>query len=268
MDLLHSIILGIIQGITEFLPISSTAHLTLTPWVLSWPDPGLVHNVALHFGSLIAIIYYFRKEWILISKDIFHVLRYGNPCNAKYGMKGIYICLATIPGSISGFLFESQAATVLREPLVIALSLTVFSIILIWGDLRSKRNRSISELTLKDCMVIGVAQAFAIIPGASRSGVCITGALFRDLNRQDAARFSFMLGAPLILGASIYESRNIDPASLIDLTFVSGVAASAIFALLSIKYLIKFVSTSHYRYFAYYRIALAVVIVMVELIFH
>jgi undecaprenyl-diphosphatase len=268
LDLFQSIILGIIQGITEFLPVSSTAHLTLTPWLLSWTDPGLIHNVALHFGSLIAILIYFRKEWSLIIKDLLYGFANGNLGNTGNGKLGIYLCIATIPGVISGLLFETQAATVLRSPLIIAFSLFIFSILLILGDSFSKTNRSLNEITLKDCIVIGVAQAFAIIPGASRSGVCITGALFRNLTREDAAKFSFMLGAPLILGATIYESRNIDSALVIQLPFISGVLTSAIFATLAIKYLINFVSHSNYKYFAYYRIVLAIVIIILKLTFH
>jgi len=266
LNLFHSILLGIIQGITEFLPVSSTAHLTLTPWLLSWPDPGLAQNVALHFGSLIAVLFYFRNDWILIFGDLLKKITNRQQNFTKNAMLGIYLCIGTLPGVISGLLFEHYAATVFRNPVIIASSLFVFSILLIWGDNTSKTNRSLKDLSLKDCVVIGIAQAFAIIPGASRSGVCITGALFRNFSRGDAAKYSFMLGAPLIFGACVYESKNITPAMLMDLSFILGVVTSALSAMLAIKYLIKFVSSSNYKLFAYYRIVLAIIIVILELV--
>ena len=265
MDLFQSIILGIIQGITEFLPVSSTAHLTLTPWFLSWPDPGLAQDVALHFGSLLAILFYFRKDWVLIFGDLIKVLTRKSNKLTMNAMLGIYICIATVPGVISGLMFESYAATVFRNPLVIAGSLFVFSIILIWGDSYSRTNRSLRDIGLRDCVVIGLFQAFSVLPGASRSGVCITGALFRNFSRGDAAKFSFMMGAPIIFGASIYESRHITPSMLGDVSFIAGIVTSAIFAVLAIKYLIRFVSSANYKLFAYYRIVLAIIIIVLDL---
>ncbi len=266
MDIFQSIILGIVQGIAEFFPISSTAHLALIPWIFSWKDPGLSYNVALHFGSLFAIIIYFRKTWQLIITEFLQGIFKLSFTNLHYGRLGLFIIIATIPVVISGLLFEKYAAGILRDPMIIADSLLIFGLLLLYSNSVSKEERSIKNMTVTDCLIIGLAQAFAIIPGASRSGVTISGALLRNFKTEEAAKFSFMLAAPLIIGATVYESKNLAIASIVQIPFLVGIIVSAIFALLAIKYLLKFVRFSGYKYFVYYRIVLAFVIVLIQMI--
>ena len=266
MDIFQSIILGIVQGITEFFPISSTAHLALVPWIFSWKDPGLSYNVALHFGSLFAILLYFRKTWQLIITEFLQGLAKRNFTDLQYGQLGIFIIIATIPAVVSGLLFETYAAGVLRDPKLIAASLLIFGLLILSSHSISPAHKSINEMSINDCLIIGLSQAFAIIPGASRSGVTITGALLRNFKTDEAAKFSFILAAPLIIGATVYESKNIAFDSIAQTPFLVGVIVSAIFAFLAIKYLLRFVRFSGYKYFVYYRIVLAVVILLVQFI--
>ncbi|MGH7908279.1 MAG: undecaprenyl-diphosphate phosphatase, partial [Thermodesulfobacteriota bacterium] len=203
MNLTQSIILGLVQGTTEILPISSTAHLALLPWFLRWNDPGLPFDVALHIGTLLAIVYYFWRDLVLIVKELtqgFFTLNFKNSPNGKLGF---FIIIATIPGAFFGLIFEKQAAGILRQPIVIVTTVFVFGIILYLSDKYSKKQKRISDMNLLDCLVIGISQAIAIIPGVSRSGITITGGLIRSFKREEAARFSFLLSTPLITGAAI-----------------------------------------------------------------
>ena len=265
MDLLQSIILGAIQGITEFFPVSSTAHLVLLPWFFSWTDNGLPFNVALHMGSLIAIIYYFWRDWILITKEFLQSLFSWSFEGRPHGKTGLYLIIATIPGAFAGVLFEEYAAGLLRHPLSVAFTLSFFGVVLYFSDRVSKKTRTVGEMNMLDCIIIGISQAFAIIPGVSRSGITITGAMFRNLNREEAAKFSFLLGAPLIAGAGVFEARHLEYSAVMSLPFIAGVLASAVFAFLAIKFLLRFVRKSSYTVFVIYRLALAVLIAFLYL---
>lgn len=265
MDLLQSIILGAIQGITEFFPVSSTAHLVLLPWFFSWTDQGLSFNVALHMGSLIAIIYYFWRDWILIIKEFLQSVLKGSFEGRPNGKTGLYLVIATVPGALAGLLFEEYAAGLLRHPLSIAFSLSFFGVILYFSDRVSKKNKTVGEMNIVDCIIIGLSQALAIIPGVSRAGITITGAMFRNLNREEAAKFSFLLGAPLIAGAGVFEARHLEYSAVMSVPFIAGVLASAVFAFLAIKYLLRFVRKSSYTVFVIYRLGLAVLIAFLYL---
>ena len=265
MDLIESIILGAIQGVTEIFPISSTAHLVLLPWFMNWRDEGLPFNVALHIGSLIAIIYYFRYDWIEIIREFIRCIFRGSFAGNPRGRMGLYLVIATIPGAIAGVLFESQASGVLRHPLYVAFSLSFFGLLLYVSDKFTGKSKTVEDMSLTDCVIIGVSQAFAIVPGVSRSGVTITGAMFRGFKRDEAAKFSFMMAAPLIAGAGVFESRHLEISSVLSLPFIAGVLTSAVFAFLAIKYLLRFVRVRTYNIFVVYRLALAVVIVILYL---
>ncbi len=260
MDLIQSIILGAIQGITEFLPVSSTAHLVLFPWFFSWTDQGLPFNVALHMGSLLAIIYYFWRDWILIITEFIQSVISWSFEGRPNGKTGLYLIIANIPGALAGVLFEQYAAGILRHPLSIAFTLSFFGVLLYFSDRTSQKNKEVREMNMVDCIIIGLSQAFAIIPGVSRSGITITGAMFRNLNREEAAKFSFLLGAPLIAGAGVFEARHLDPTAVMSVPFIAGVLTSAVFAFLAIKFLLSFVRKSSYTVFVVYRLALAVII--------
>ncbi len=265
MDLLQSIILGAIQGITEFLPVSSTAHLVLLPWFFSWTDNGLPFNVALHMGSLLAIIYYFWRDWILIIKEFIQSVLSWSFDGRPNGKTGLYLIIATIPGALAGVLFEQYAAGLLRHPLSVAFTLSFFGVVLYFSDRVSKKTRTVGEMNMLDCIIIGISQAFAIIPGVSRTGITITGAMFRNLNREEAAKFSFLLGAPLIAGAGVFEARHLEYSAVMSLPFLAGVLASAVFAFLAIKFLLRFVRKSSYTVFVVYRLALSVLIAFLYL---
>lgn len=265
MDLLQSIILGAVQGITEFFPVSSTAHLVLLPWFFSWTDQGLPFNVALHMGSLIAIIYYFWRDWILIIKEFLQSVLKGSFEGRPNGKTGLYLVIATVPGALAGLLFEEYAAGLLRHPLSIAFSLSFFGVVLYFSDRVSKKNKTVGEMNIVDCIIIGLSQALAIIPGVSRAGITITGAMFRNLNREEAAKFSFLLGAPLIAGAGVFEARHLEYSAVMSVPFIAGVLASAVFAFLAIKYLLRFLRKSSYTVFVIYRLGLAVLIAFLYL---
>ncbi|HWP93666.1 MAG TPA: undecaprenyl-diphosphate phosphatase [Thermodesulfobacteriota bacterium] len=265
MDLLQSIVLGIVQGITEFLPISSTAHLALVPWFFSWKDPGLAFDMALHIGTLLAVVYYFWRDFLMIAQDFVRALFSKSFRNHPNGKTGLFIIIATIPGALAGLIFEEQAAGILRHPLAIAFSVFFFGIVLYLTDRFSVKEKEVSEMGICDCLIIGVAQALAIIPGVSRSGASIAGALVRNFRRDEAARFSFLLSTPLIFGAILLESRHIEYSTVLSTPFLAGILASATFGFLSIKYLIRYVQTKSYNVFVVYRILLAAFIVLLYL---
>ena len=265
MDLIQSIILGIIQGITEFLPISSTAHLVLVPWLFSWQDKGLPFNVALHIGSLFAIFAYFYQDWKRIIPEFIKSVVRGSFNDSKDGMLGLFIVVGTIPGVISGFVFESYAAGILRNPLSIAAALALFAVFLFIADKRTKNQKEIKDMDMTDCLYFGIAQAFAVLPGVSRSGVAVTGGLLRNFKRDEAARFSFLLAAPLITGAGVLESRHIPFETLITPPFLLGILSSAVTAFFVIKYLLRFLQKQSYTVFVIYRLGLAALIVLLSL---
>jgi len=265
VDFVQSVILGAIQGVTEFFPISSTAHLVLLPWFFSWKDEGLAFNVALHMGSLIAIIYYFHRDWVRIITEFLRCLSRLSFSGNPDGRMGLYLIIATIPGGLAGIFFEGQASGIFRNPLYIAFSLSFFGVLLYASDKYSKKSKSTEEMNLLDCVIIGISQAFAIVPGVSRSGITITGAMFRGYKRDQAAKFSFMLAAPLIAGAGVFESRHLELSSALSLPFVAGIIVSAVFAFLAIKYLLWFVRHRSYTVFVVYRLVLAVIIVSLYL---
>lgn len=263
MNLTQSIILGLVQGTTEILPVSSTAHLALLPWFLRWNDPGLSFDVALHLGTLLSIIYYFWRDLILIANEFVQGAIKSSFKEYPNGRIGFFIIIATIPGALFGLVFEEQAAGIFRHPLIIAITVFIFGIFLYLSDTFSKRKREISEMRLLDCLVIGISQALAIIPGVSRSGITITSGLLRNFKREEAARFSFLLSAPLIAGAVLLESRHLDFTTITNPTFAAGVFTSTLFGFLSIKYLLIYVQKSSYTVFVIYRVLLSALVFFV-----
>jgi undecaprenyl-diphosphatase len=264
MTIFQAIILGIVQGAGEFLPISSTAHLAIIPYFFHWNDPGLAFDVALHTGTLVALILFFWKDWVEIIKLALASLKVAKyETNSYLNNKNILwlIIVATIPGAIFGFLLESKAETVFRNPLVIALALAVMGVILFAVDKYSKKTKDINNITIKDSILIGISQAVAIIPGVSRSGATITAGLARGMNRVDAARFSFLLSAPIIFGAAALKLPKLFLEGL-NLNIVIGIIFSTLSGYLAIKYLLKFVEKSSYAAFFWYRLGLAAVIVI------
>ena len=290
MEIIQSIILGIIQGITEFLPISSSGHLILIPNFFGWQDQGLAFDVALHWGTLIAVVIYFRKDWIRIIGNSYLLNRLKNYkyqitntkqiqnlddeakntqysiLNTKYLKKDLLfiIIIATIPGVIAGLLLNTYAETVFRNPLIISATLFFGAVLLFYSDKIGAKKTDLTNLSLKMGILIGLFQALAIIPGVSRSGITITVALLLGLKRTDAAKFSFLLSTPIILGAGIKEFPNLLNSGL-NINILVGVLVSALSGYLAIKYMLRYLENRSYDIFVGYRVVLAIIIAFIIL---
>ena len=260
MDSLHIFILAIVQGLTEFLPISSSAHLVLLPNLLDWDDQGLVFDVAVHFGSLLAVLYYFRHEvWRMFRAWLRSVT--GGPADQDSQLAW-WVIIGTLPAVIVGFVFQTDIEHDLRAPWVLAIASIFFGLLLWYADRQGKRTRDEYSLCLRDVLIIGCAQVLALIPGTSRSGITITLALFLGLTRQAAARFSFLLAIPVILASGTLQSvrmvTEVNPIGWGELLL--GVLLSAIAAGLCIHYFLRLVDRIGMLPFVLYRIALGVLI--------
>lgn len=258
-DLLQSIVMGIVQGASEFLPISSSGHLILIPRIFNWQDKGLAFDVALHLGTLIAVLTYFFNDWkqIIASSSLLKnikTMRFSYPLRTDMFF---ILIISTIPGAISGILLENEAETVFRDPLLVAAALIIGGLVLFYSDKTGKKNASV--LTLKKGFLIGIAQALAIVPGISRSGITISAALILGVNRTSSAKFSFLLSTPIILGAGIKEFPVLMKKG-IDISMAMGIAFSALSGYIAIKYMIKYLSTGSYNIFVLYRVFIAILI--------
>lgn len=270
MDILQAIVLGIVQGLGEFLPISSTAHLVLVPYFTGWPDPGLSFDVALHVGTLVAVIAYFWRDWIniisnskfLISKQIPNP-KSQIPNEIQYSPKlFLLLIIASVPGAVIGYFLEDAAATIFRSPLLIAGTLSIVGLILYLVDKYAVHKKEINNITIKDSVIIGLSQAVAIIPGVSRSGATMTAGLALGLSRETAARFSFLLSTPIIFGAAMVKIPDLLREG-INTPIILGIFAAAISGYLAIKYMLRFIQRVGYAPFFWYRLVLAAIIVVV-----
>lgn len=254
--MLEAIILGILQGLTEFIPVSSSAHLIILPWFFGWQGAvnSLSFDVALHFGTLAALLFYFRKDWIALLKT----------ANRKDGLIW-HILIATIPAAAAGLIFHEEIEQI-RSPILITFTLSFVAALMIFTEKIKKESRGlgIDKISRKDALIIGIAQAFALVPGVSRAGITIVAGLMRGFQRQVSARFSFLLSIPVVAGASALEARklilssdNIKP----DI-FIAGIVISAVTGYFAIKYLLRFLQNHSLNPFAYYRFFLAFVIII------
>lgn len=263
MDLTQLIILALIQGITEFLPVSSSAHLILLPLLTNWQDQGLAIDVAAHLGSLFAVVLYFRNDISLIlSSGINSII--NNEIN-EYSKLFWYLVIASVPVLISGFLLHDIVSNTLRNPLIIAAASIGFGLLLWYADYAGKRSRKIGSTNLKDAVIIGFAQVLALIPGTSRSGITMTAALMLGLDRQSAARFSFLMAVPIILAAGLYESITlIQTSTIVDIkNFILTAFLSAISAFFAIHIFLKFIDKLGMLPFVMYRVVLGIVLVYI-----
>ncbi len=280
MELWQAIVLGIVQGLTEFLPISSSGHLIIFPWILGWETPGLSFDAALHLGTLLAVIVFFRREIMRMIKAIPHAL--SNPVGLLTApgstqadrdldaRLGLLIAVATIPGLVIGVLFETRIdeffhteSTSTRAISVIATMLIVIGLVMLLAERVGSRSRQIGRLNWLDAVLIGLAQALALIPGTSRSGATISAGLFRGLSRADAARFSFLAGMPLILGAglkSVYEAASEGMSSHEVSLFVAGGVSAALVGFMTIWGLLRFLERRSTLVFVIYRIVFGLVL--------
>jgi len=259
MTPLQAIALGIIQGLSEFLPISSSAHLTLAPWLLGWEDPGLAFDVALHLGTLIAVLWYFRMEWLALVKAAFGIITTGR-IETPEKRRVVALIIATIPGAIGGYLLQSRAESAFRDPQLIAIALIVMGIVLWLADKLVDQQRVLGEMRWMDALLIGLSQVIALIPGVSRSGSTITTARGLRFDRESAAEFSFLMSMPIIAAAVIMEGPKALQQGGLTNELMSGVVASAISGWLAISILMRFVSRHSYGIFAFYRVALGLVV--------
>lgn len=259
MSYFESFILGLVQGLGEFLPISSSAHLVILPWLTGFKDPGLSFDVALHLGTLFAVVGYFWQDWYSISKNSFQFcfmkkFEYKNDFSLL-----IKLILATIPAAVAGVFLESWAETSLRAPWFVAFNMIFLGLVLFWIDRKKMGKTSTKNISMNVALLIGCSQALALFPGVSRSGITITMALILGLTRVEAARFSFLLSTPVILGACIFKYEYIVQC-FTDSKAMLGIVTSTVFGFLSIKYLLKLVQTRSYAIFCYYRFIFGAVV--------
>lgn len=267
MSLLESILLAIVQALTEFLPISSTAHLYLFPWLLGWEDPGLTYTIAVHAGTLAGMIAYFFRDWLRMFSAAFLQTRWHGGTETECARDRRlfwFIAAGTVPAAVVGVALKTQIETTFRGPVLMAAMLIGFGLVLWWSDRRGRQVRGVETVTLTDALLIGAAQAVALIPGVSRSGITITTGLFRGMTRAGAARFTFLLATPVIGGASVLELvsllRSRVPVEW--LTLIVGAAVSAVASYLVIAFLLRYLQTHTLRFFVYYRVAFGIVILL------
>ncbi|MCZ7570462.1 MAG: undecaprenyl-diphosphate phosphatase [Ardenticatenaceae bacterium] len=246
-----AVTLGLVQGLGEFLPISSSAHLILTPWFLGWPDPGLAFDVALHVGTLAAVVIYFWRDWL-------RLLRAAPRPRTPEGRLFWLLLVGSIPGGIAGVLLDDLAEQALRSPLLIAGMLALMGLGLLAADRRGARDHGLLDIGPVDAALIGMAQALAIVPGVSRSGITIAMARVRGVEREAAARFSFLLGSPIIAGAALFKLRHlVATPDAVAGPFLAGVLTAAVAGALSIGLLLRYLREAGFGIFVVYRLLLA-----------
>ena len=258
----QAIALGMIQGLSEFLPISSSAHLTLAPWLFGWEDPGLAFDVALHFGTLLAVLWYFRMEWLTLIRAAFGIVTTGR-IETPEKRRVVYLIIATIPGAIGGYLLQSRAESAFRSPQLIAIALIILGVVLWIVDKLADQRRILGEMRWVDALLIGLSQVIALIPGVSRSGSTITTARGLRFDRESAAEFSFLMSMPIIAAAVVLEGPKALAQGGLTGELMSGVVASAISGWLAISILMRYVSRHSYGIFAAYRVILGLAVLAV-----
>jgi undecaprenyl-diphosphatase len=252
MELLHAAVLGIIQGLTEFLPVSSSGHLVVVPWIFGWRDMGLTFDVALHVGTLAALGIYFWNDWIDILK--------------KWREPFVWLInIGCIPAAVFGYKFDKYFETVFRSPVLVAVFMIFMGFLMMAAEKTGKKVRELGTVNLGDSLIIGFSQVLALMPGVSRSGITITAGLFTGLTREAAARFSFLLAMPIVAGAALLKLRHV----IVDgiphdeyAPFALGIICSAIFGFLAIKYLLHYLQKHTLYIFVWYRFVLGALILM------
>lgn len=258
MTVFQALVLGVVQGLAEFLPISSSAHLALAPWAFGWQDPGLAFDVALHLGTLVTVLWYFRREWGALVMSALSILAQRR-VQSPEEWRVVFLIVGTIPGAIAGLLLEDAAETAFRAPALMATTLMVMGVVLWACDRFSSQARGLRDMTIRDALLIGLAQACALVPGFSRSGSTIAGARLLRLDRTSAAVFSFLLSMPITAAAAILKVPEAVREG-VSLPLVVGVVSAALSSWLAISVLLKYVARHSYGVFAVYRLALGAAI--------
>jgi undecaprenyl-diphosphatase len=271
MPLYQVVVLSIIQALTEFAPVSSSAHLALAPWLFGWKDPGLTFDVALHFGTLLAIILYFFRDWVQIIGQGLGMSAGSDPQLKQNRALLWLIAVASIPIGVIGYLFNKQAEPTWRSPYLIGAMLILIALLMWMAERKSAGNKPMSQISWGDGLAIGIAQALAVVPGTSRSGITITAGLFRGLNRETAARFSFLLSAPAIAAAALKKYWDIHkhggiPADM-KMPFVVGIVLSAVLGALVIAVFLRYLRRNSLMVFVYYRIVFGIIVIALAAFF-
>lgn len=259
MNFFWAIILGVVQGLTEFFPVSSSAHLTLFPWIFKFEDPGLAFDIALHAGTFFAILFALMRDFLAMAKSFFKK-------ESLFEKKLIgFLALTSIPGAVFGYFLEDQAATTFRSPLLVAFTLLAFGMILWFVDHKIKKNEKIEKMTAKKSFFIGLSQALAIIPGVSRSGATITAGRALGFSREAAVRYSFLAALPIIFGATAFGLRNVSFSEFTSTSWILGFLSAFISSFLAIKWFLVFSKKKNFDTFVYYRVTFALVIIFLIL---
>ncbi len=265
MTTIEAVTLGAVQGLGEFLPISSSGHLIVVPWLVGWPEHSLSFDVALHLGTLVAVLAAFAADWVRLVSAAVRGLLAGRPFGDRDARLLWLLALASVPGGIAGLALEKWADSVFRSPALVAIDMAVLGAVLFAADRRAPATGSSPEIGVREALLIGCAQAFAIVPGVSRSGATISAALFLGQKREDAARFSFLLATPITAGAALVKVPHLLRGGEADFALV-GIVTAAVFGLLSIRVLLAYVRSRDYRPFVFYRFAFALVVLAVFLV--
>jgi undecaprenyl-diphosphatase len=282
------VVLAIVQGLAEFIPVSSSGHLIIVRRLLGWnelsPAHELTFDVALHFGTLLSVLFYFRRTWFQILRAALggKVVRFSEAGGDDQNLTAQeqreerlllwFLALATIPGAIAGKLLEHSAEDYFREHIfLIAGALIVVALLMWWGEKVSQFNKPLTRISLSDALIVGCAQATALIPGVSRSGSTITAGLFRNMTREAAVRFSFLLSTPLIAGAALLKAHELRKEGLpqeMHMPFLVGVLVSAIVGYFAIAWLIRYLQSNSLKVFIVYRIVVGVIVIGLALMWH
>jgi len=246
MTIFQAIVFGIVQGIGEFLPISSTAHIILVPWLFGWKDPGNIFDVALHLGTSAAVISFFFKDWVSLLKAGF--------INSKSseGKLFWFLVIATIPGGLAGVLLDKYMSN-FRNPALIGLMLILMGMVIYWADKSGKNEVGLKDIGLSKSLLVGISQTFAIIPGVSRSGITMAAGRKLGIKREDIAKFTFLLSTPIILGDALYHAKDLKNVNIDMIPFIAAVLTSALVGALTIKFLLNYLKKNSFAVFAVYR---------------
>ncbi len=261
----QALFLGILQGLTEFLPVSSSAHLILVPWFFQWNHPlmdSLTFDVALHTGTLLAILLFFFKDWVKLIRALFSLLTKPRLENFQERLV-LYILLSTIPAVVAGFLLQDAIAENFRNPVFIVIPLISVSLFMIYAEKRKKHFFPLEKLTFQNSLIIGFSQALALLPGVSRSGITISTGLLRGYDRRAATHFSFLLSTPAIAGAAFLQLRHLSWEIVTGSPiFIVGFLSSGLIGYLSIAFLMRFLRRHSLHIFAGYRLALSAAVIL------
>ena len=263
MTIFEAVTFGVIQGLAEFLPISSSGHLAITHWLLGSanPETDVPFDVALHIGTLIPVVLYFWKDWLDLIKGFFSNVTNGQMFKNPDSKLLCQLAIATIPGALFGLLLEKQAKTIFRSPVSIACMMIIMGAVLWIADRKAKQGKKVKEISWLDTIWVGLSQAFAIIPGVSRSGVTMTTGLFCKFDRETAARFSFLLSAPIILGAAVHELHHLIKHG-IETDILVGMISAALVGFIAIAGLLRYVQKRSFLPFVIYRFLFGIAVIV------